>query len=35
MVYARSIGMPDKKMAIVLRGAAEHLEEPEAKKKVH
>ncbi len=35
MVYARSIGMPDKKMAIVLRGAAEHLEEPETKKKVH
>jgi hypothetical protein len=27
--------MPDKKMAIVLRGAAEHLEEPETKKKVH
>jgi hypothetical protein len=35
MVYARSIGMPDKKMAIVLRGAAEHLEEPETKNKVH
>jgi len=35
MVYARSIGMPDKKMALVLRGAAEHLEEPETKKKVH
>jgi hypothetical protein len=35
MVYARSIGMPDKRMAIVLRSAAEHLEEPETKKKVH
>lgn len=35
MVYARSIGMPDSKTAIVLRGAAEHLEEPETKKKVH
>jgi hypothetical protein len=35
MVYARSIGMSDKKMALVLRGAAEHLEEPDNKKKVH
>jgi hypothetical protein len=35
MVYARSIGMPDKRMAKVLRSAAEHLEKPETEKKVH
>jgi hypothetical protein len=35
MVYARSIGMSDKKMAVILRGAAEHLDEPDNKKKVH
>ena len=35
MVYARTIGMPDSKMAVILRGAAEHLEEPANTKKVH